>query len=461
MKRALLILTLLLAGTYLSHADSKSALPNVWKLARKCDIAVVGVVQESGTNVVLKVTDYMKDTSSDKEAELQFTHPPRIGENSRRFEFCEGPRHIVFSPGETWVAFFMIANNGRPSFLNAGKYNLPMLEETVNDVLALDSISREEERCERLVSLGIGLNHYSCSSALRELNDYNKPEYIDLLAPLSLSDYAKQIYIRLLRDNTHDKATDILLQFLVTESGRLQTSAMTALANKKPGDKAIDRQILSFLTDPDPNVRSTAVFILGIRDCREAFPQIVKSLADASPEVRRMGLSTWPWYAYDFKENPDTLKLIRQLANDSDKHVQAAACRALISSRQSRYFYFLWYKSLTTRRSSIGLALLLEDSPALILLMILWPTVLLSAVFLLTTKHSLSKKQRWHRLGIAIGAGYCLGMLAGWGLGSLLSHPSFIQVIILTPAITIPLAIIGVWTCRQLRVRAFWDQSLS
>ena len=436
-------------------------MPNFWELARRCDIAVVGVVQESGTNVVLKVTKHLKDTSSANEAELTFTHPPRRAEQSQRFELCGGPRYIVFSPGETWVAFFTIANNGGPSFLDAGNHNLPMLEEAVNDVLMLDSIISEEERCQSLVNLGIGVNHYSCSSALRELNHYNKPEYIDLLAPLSHTDYSKHTYIELLRNNTQDKATDILLQFLDTESGRFQTSAMTALANKKPGDETIARKILSFLSHPDPNMRSTAVFILQLRDYRDAFPQIAKSLSDPAPEVQSTALRSWPWYAYDFKENPNTLKVIRQLANDSDKDVQAAACRALISSRQSRYFYFLWYKSLTTRRNSISLGLLLEDSPALILLMILWPTVLLSAVFALTTKHSLSKKQRWCRLGIAIGAGYCLGMLAGWGLGSLLSHPSFIHVIILTPAITIPLAIIGVWTCRQLSVRAFGVHPLS
>lgn len=247
-------------------------------------------------------------------------------------------------------------------------------------------------------------------------------------------------------NNTHDKATWILLKFLDTESGRFQSSAMTALANKTPGDETIARKILSFLTHPDPNIRLTAVFALQLRDYRDAFPQIVKSLSDPSPEVQSMALGSWPWYAYDFKKNPNTLKLIRQLANDSDKNVQAAACRSLISSRQSKYFYFLWYKSLTTRRNSISLDLLFEDSPALILLMILWPTILLSAVFSLNKGHSLSNNQRWCRLGIAIGAGYLLGMLVGWGLGSLLSHPSFIHVIILTPAITIPLAIIGVWT---------------
>ncbi len=46
----------------------------------------------------------------------------------------------MFSPGETWVAFFTIANNGGPSFLDAGNHNLPMLEEAVNDVLNSDAM---------------------------------------------------------------------------------------------------------------------------------------------------------------------------------------------------------------------------------------------------------------------------------------------------------------------------------
>jgi HEAT repeat protein len=113
---------------------------------------------------------------------------------------------------------------------------------------------------------------------------------------------------------------------------------MDALGRREPENEELSTELLKYLTHSDPLVRRSAVFVLGYRDYRAAFPDIVSRLGDASPDVRACALS-WPWWAY-VKDHPEVLKQIKAMRSDPDADVRAGARRALAGVSP---WYRFWY----------------------------------------------------------------------------------------------------------------------
>jgi HEAT repeat protein len=246
----------------------------------------------------------------------------------------------------------------------------------------------------------------------------------------------------LLQRNANPKATGILLDFLETEEGRMLTMSLDALGRRESKNAEISKAILPFVAHDDPKARVTAVFILNYREYREAYPEILKRLDDPDPLVKCSALS-WPWYSYSDK-HPEVFSKIRRLARDSNSQVRADACRTLVSIRDLRSFYFLWFTSLLDRskwvRRSIDLGLLLEGSPVVVGFFLLWPTLAAAAGFLYATKR-LGMERRGAVLTVGLVAGYLVGAGCGYLVGEYHADGPFMQALFLTPAICMPVSL--------------------
>ena len=267
-------------------------------------------------------------------------------------------------------------------------------------------------------------------------------EYIDLLTPLGTAEHTKFAYIRFLADNPHEQTLSRLLAMLDVEEGRYLIETMSAIGSKGGENPKISERILTFIDHEDPEIRSATIFVLYMRDYREAFPAIVKCLDDPSATVRAGALRSWPWYSYDFKQNPGTRRKIRELANDPEECVRGAACKVLSTMHSSRYFYFLWFKSLfdTSKqvRQSVHLNHLVGECLIAVLLMTYWPTLILSILFWRWSMKNLSIPKTALRFIIVLSAGYVFGVGLGWILGRYYASDPLVMAIILIPGLTMP-----------------------
>jgi len=355
-------------------------------------------------------------------------------------EGFNAPRKIVFKEGENWLVF-LNTDPGGGFVLSAGaNYYLDGWVQAVRDVQALDAIDREDARCRLIVSFACKSNSISRWEALCELTLYNKPDYLSLLSPLGEVDECGSFYIRLLKENPNSEATKILLSYLEEKTGQSLIDTINALGSKDRANVDISERLLPFLDHPDSSVRHAAVFSLYLRDYHDAFPRIVACLDDSDSMVRAVALH-WPWYAYNFRADPQAVYKIRNLLNDPNEHVRMKACLAIVGIRDVGSFYRLWAKSLSDGsqnvRHSIHLDLLFESNPCLVLILVYWPTLLLSILLLFAARWT-STIQSWKYICLTLIMGYASGALGGWAIGKYISGDPLLNAVILTPGIIMP-----------------------
>jgi HEAT repeat protein len=438
------------SATLFAQPIGKSYLSDFWNLTRKSNLVVIGVVEKSDLLVSLSVIKYLKGRPSSAGRSLVFPCPP-VSKNQKREGFLEPPPHLLeFRKGERWLVFLNETPNSGLTLVDAAT-NIADGEKAVRNVLAFDSIKREDMRCRMLVRFVCTSNDIS---ALRELSLYNKPQYLKILTPIGNTDKLLPYYTGLLRDNSNVDATSILITLLNTKKGKYLVDVISALSWKDHANDSISERILSFIEHPRVDVRMMVIASLNRRDYRKAFPQIANCLNDVDQFVRYHALC-WPWYAYDFTANPATLKKIRILVDDQDSFIRKEACWVLNEARQTRYFYLLWEKSLFDEselvRYRIDLGILFEQNPSLILFFVFWPTLVLFAILFIVLKRR-SSTRVLKVFALIIPLGYLCGALGGWLIGEFHSSHRFFNAIILGPGIVLPIFLIAClyWTIKKV-----------
>jgi hypothetical protein len=405
---------------------------------------VIGTVEKSDSLVALSMLKYLKRRSETKRDFAVFPCPTASEMPSMGQYHYPLPHLLEFKKGERWLVFLNESPNGNFALVDAAT-NIDDGEKAVRYVLTFDSIKHEDVRCRILVKLVFTSNVIFHNLALHELNFYNKPQYLKILAPLGNTNELLLFYIGLLKDNSNTDATGILLSLLDSKKERYLVDIIRAISVKDNKNDSISEKILSFISHPCKDIRQTVILALNWRNYYKAFPHIGNCLDDVDKFVRLRALD-WPWYVYDFKANPATLEKIRMLADDRDEIIREAASKALIGARQTQYFYFLWRKSIFDEsqfvRRSINLSLLFEHNPTLILFFIFWPTIFLFVVLLSILKRR-SSTRIFKILALTILLGYLCGASAGWLIGKFHSDNPYFNAIILGPGIVLPIFLLA------------------
>jgi hypothetical protein len=406
--------------------------PDDWELARMASAIVVGTFAAQDGRVTLTVSRTLKGQG------VPASVPLLAG------QFREATTR------EKWLAFLAAEGTGYRVLGGANESEIARTEQAVRDVMELDALTTTDEaKCRRLVELARRYSHPSSGCASQELWRYNRAEFVDLLAPLAEGP-DRWRYVFLSR-NPSPKAASLLLGYLERKQQDAGLHAedlhmvVDALRLREPNNLALSAELAKHLGHWDPSVRSGIVYGLQGRAYYQATPEVLKCLDDPNSEVRAMAAG-WPWWSLpDYRQR--VLPRIRALARDDpDDLVRAASCACLVDMRDTRSFYLLLATSLFgnngTIRSSIALDLLWEDSPVIVSLMLLWPTLLLAGVVAVV-------RWRFHtpRLLLAAGIGlvcaYLVGAAGGYFLGKYHTSNPIFSATILTPPLVLPVGLLA------------------
>ena len=415
-----------------ASAESKSrAMTDYWELTRTSTVVLVGTVARADSLVSVSVARVLKG-GVEVGATVEFPAPP-LPAVSAHVEVCGAPRVLKFETGESWL-LFLRGTGPRYELLGGAKGELlGKVEQAARNVLLLDSLPDDRSKCEMLVRLMSPPRPLSGYLAARELEKYNRPEFLNLMEPLAHDPYARSVYIGMLRGNTNPRATDVLRGFLKSERDRFLESTVLALRGKEPEDAGLSRELLVFLEHEEPRVRRAAIRALRYRNYGDASVEILKRLDDPDAGVRSAALR-WPWYR---SKEPLAMRKVRRLTNDADENVREAAYGVLRSGCEVRYFYTLLFASLfdrsrMVRRRAGMLDVLWERRPFATTTLMLWPSVLVVALVFWVGKrfrlHHPLKASTW---GIALG--YVAGALCGYWIGVFQSRTLFCTVILIPP----------------------------
>lgn len=314
------------------HPSFSKLAEDYWRLTRDCAV-VMGTVVAVTDRVTFRVDRVLKGEAVAET--ISFPAPPILADRVERQLVSSDPR---FQPTERWILFL-----GRPALrvyafrAGASGAEIPRVEQSVKESLAFDALLDDRSRCAFLVQVAVSRS-LSWRPALQRLEEYNTAEFLPLLAPLATDALGKRLYWRLLTTNPNPDGTTILRKFARSERAPLLSEVVEALGRRDRGSEEVSRELMSYLTHSDAQVRRSAVFILGVRDYRPAFPDIVLRLEDASPDVRAFAL-TWPWYAY-VTDHPEVMKQIKGMRSDPDPHVRSSAKSALAGVSP---WYRVWY----------------------------------------------------------------------------------------------------------------------
>ncbi len=306
---------------------------DIWGVTRQADVVAVATVESIGPEIVARVTHLVKGEV--KGETISFPRPPEPALSAKEFR-CPPPRAWRFRTGDSWLLFLKAAGSGY-SFIEAVPGQAPFAEQGAKDALAVDAITDPREKVRMLVALCLRPRP-APMAPLYELQKANTEANYDLLRPLGQVASLRAFYIDLLCANHNPGAEAELRAMLGTESGANLRDAIDAYGRKGRENVEVPEAIVPFMKHPDPRIRSTAVFILYVRDYRPAQAQAAKALADPDAGVRRMALA-WPWWAYE-KEHPEIRAKIKQMRSDPDAMVRDAAKRALAGMSA---WYRFWY----------------------------------------------------------------------------------------------------------------------
>lgn len=295
----------------------------------------------------------------------------------------------------------------------------------------------DRDKCKMLVDLAISREGFSSGNALQELNKYNRPEFLELLSPLGDKPHIQMHYARLLATNENPATTDILLDLLRNpESDNNLPTLFECLQRKNPGDAEISKEILRYITNDSPRVRSTAIFVANYRGAIPALAEVLACLNDQSPEVRSMAL-----YCFQGVDDPQVRAKIWELIHDPEDRVRENAYRALPLTN-STFYRFLTVsfldRSRQVRRATDRLDLFWERSPVVISLMLLWPSMIAAAFAVIAS----GGNRRVLIVVTGIAAGYIAGLAAGYLAGRFYVGNPLFNAVILVPPFFIPFGLV-------------------
>lgn len=428
-----------IASTCSAFVASEKALPpNYWELTRSSDIVLKGNITNVNADVTLAVSDVFK--GKDVQETVEFAAPP-VPKAQPCIIICGGPRILRFIAGKACIVFLHENKAGGYSLVDAAIGNLAVVEQSVRDVLRFDALSNDRNKCKMLVSLVSPHEGLRSGCALRELYKYNKPEFLELLAPLADDSVLKVSYIDLLGKNANPAATNKLKVFLrKTEQKNILLKVISVLQRKDPKDTELSKELLRYITHDEPEVRRNVIFALKYREYKDATPEIVKCLDDEAPVVRSYAL----YFIRRVQKSPDILAKINKLTHDPDENVRAAAYDAL--PRQVSSFYRLLYRSLLDKSSKVRhtaarLDLLWESRPLAISLLLLWPCIILTGLVIYAAR-GIRWSWRIQIVLMGIAAGYIGGAVAGYLIGLYhITNPIF-HSFILIPPVFMPIGIL-------------------
>jgi hypothetical protein len=445
-----LCLALLLPRT----AQATSVAPQFWELTRLSAVVAVGTAQRNGDQMTFTVTRILKGEPGTTTLTFPAVNRVRSISGPDEPEYYFGPPED-FDKGESSIIFLKSTGDGaaRKLKLIAGFFERAEFEENVNDVVRLDAIPDEDSKVHLLVDFVIdgGPSQYYARDELDQ--NYDKEGYLDLFEKIADDPESRSWFVQLLCHIEGEKAVARMMQVLKSDPADMQLIAIGVMSQRDKGNDDISRALVPFLKHKDPNIRAQAVVALGERGYLEVFPQIVEGLTDPSPNVR--GAATeWPWHNEKLR-TPETIQQLRKMTGDSDEWVRFSSGRALIRAGDSSSFYSLWWQSLTDTeyvRRSLPLDVLVESRPVSTFLLLIWPTAL---AYVIAVR---SRKRREVRLAaVPLGAiltGFVVGAAAGYCLGEYRTTNPFLHAVILTPAITVPLCLLGSTALATVRSKA-------
>ena len=163
---------------------------------------------------------------------------------------------------------------------------------------------------------------YSYPPLNKICTDADIKKYAVELGKLSITEYAFEALIA-----CGSKAVPVLIKTLTSKDKNIRAQGAEALQSIGAEAKsAIPDLVRAFKSDPEKNVRSSAIFALrGIG--RDAVPALIAALQDPDPTIRRDATSALGGMGKDAKDAVPALVLV--LKTDKDPGVRSSAARAL------------------------------------------------------------------------------------------------------------------------------------
>lgn len=413
-----------------------------WNLTRNSDAVIRGNVTNKDTDITLTVSSIYKGDNIPNV--ISFTTPSqKKSYHERSPQFNTEDRCIVFlRQSETDKYILVDAVTGDINIINS-------IEKTIQDVLQLDSLRNDFEKCKMLISLMSPYKDFRSYHAYTELfQKYNKKEFFDLFQPLESEPLMRLFYINLLENNPHPSATSKLRELLQkTQDNHTLRILISSLRRKNVQDTELSKEIMRYISHDMPEIRTEVIFTIDYRDYYDALPEITKCLNDETPMVRASALR----YVSKWGKEPEIFIKIKNLTYDKNEEVRATAYNALMwdSSRIKGFLFYkflfasLFDKSELVRKTAGRLDLPWEMMPVRISLLLLWPSIILTALVIY-----LNKKTNWlYRFKIVIigiSIGYISGAIAGYFIGLYhIENPLFHSLILIPPFFIPPCLILS------------------
>lgn len=417
-------------------------------------VVAVGTAQRQGNQITFSVSRILKGEPGAK----TLTFPPKERVPSTSSEdvpvYYIGPPE-GFEKGEPCIVFLRSVGEGAAqrltllhAFLERAEF-----EENVKDVVRLDALPDEDSKCRLLVDfvIGGGASQYYARDELTQ--HYDKEGYLELFEEIAADPESRSWFVQLLCQIEGKKALARMMRVLDSDPPDMQLIAIAALSQLDKGNDEVSKALVPFLKHDDPMIRAQTVVALHERKFYEVSPQIVEALSDSNAQVRGAAAG-WPWHDESL-QTPETIQQLRKMTDDKEEWVRFSAGNTLIKAGDAASFYSLWWRSLTDSeyvRRSLSLRTLIERRPISTFLLLIWPTVL---AWIVAARNRKRREVRLAALPLgAILTGFLIGAGAGYCLGEYRATDPVLHAAILTPAITVPLCLLGSTVLATVRGKA-------
>ena len=445
---AILIGVLFLSLCVGVRADTREGWNNYWQLARSSMVIVKGTVTHIDPSVTLAVSEVLK--GGEIAGTIRFEVPRELTRQSGMNIYSE-PRTVRFVVGKPCIVFLTENGAGGYKYIDAAMGNLlAPVEQSVRDVLKFDSaVANDRDRCKMLVSMAVPYESMSAGHAMRELDKYNRPEFLDLFEPLAADDIGRLYYVLLLGANKSQAAMTKLKEMLERDERKeVLAAAIKAVGKRNLEDADLSKKLLELISHEEMQVRKAVIYAFRSRRNVDALTAVVKCLEDEEPTVRYVAIN----YLRNHLGRPTVLVKLKGMTRDPDENVREAAYRALPRDVSSFYRLFcasMFDRSNAVRHAAGQLDLIWERRPFVTSLLLVWPCIVVTGLVVLLCRGSLR-----HRIlevaGAGLVGGYIAGMVAGGMIGELHSRNAFFHSIILIPPLFMPIGVLlsaGVHRC--------------
>jgi hypothetical protein len=421
-------------------AQAKEAQKDYWLLTRSSPVIVKGTVTNVDPGVTLAVTEVLK--GGQVAETVSFEVPRELMEPS----FFKIPS-VRFAVGNPCIVFLTPNGAGAYKYIDGTAGNLfAPVEQSVRDVLRFDSTAADDkEKCRMLISMAVPYRLLASNHALRELDSYNRPEFLDLLEPLAADDIGRIYYVRLLGANRNQAAIEKLKEMLnMDERKVVLTAAIQASHKRNLEDEELSKKLLGLIDHEEMQVRRAVVYAFRYRRDVGALTAAMKCLEDEEPAVRVAAVTYFKYCLEIMPGNAEILAKLKGMTRDPDENVRASAYRALPRDVSSFYRLFsasMFERPRTVRHAAGRLDTIWERRPFVISLLLLWPCIVVTGAVVLLCRGGLL-----HRVlivaGVGLVGGYIAGMVAGAMTGELHSRNAFFHSVILIPPLFMPIGVL-------------------